>query len=296
MKRSQRISVAGLTLPLRAWMSRFALALMLLTALVLMVLSNNGAPVVERARTTVVDGVSPVLGVLVRPAHAVAGVVEGVRSLVLLFAENRRLREDNDRLRRWLYVAQQLEAENDALRTQLGFVPDPKPRFITARVIGDTGGAFVHSLLVGAGDRDGLRRGQAAVAGEGLAGRIAEVGDRSARLLLLTDINSRVPVIIESTGDRAILAGNNGPRPQLQFLPSKAPVSPGDVVFTSGHGGVFPPGLPVGMVVQVSESTISVEPVADLSRVRFVRVLDFGVDGLLPAPGEYDIAPAQGAP
>ena len=115
-------------------------------------------------------------------------------------------------------IAQRLDAENRQLRTMLHFVPDPRSSFISARVIGDHTGAFVREVLISAGEKSGLRKGQAAMTGDGLAGRVSEVGARSARVLLLTDINSRVPVVVERTRDRAILAGDNSNRPQLLYL------------------------------------------------------------------------------
>ena len=84
--------------------------------------------------------------------------------------------------------------------------------------------------------------------GDGLVGRVAELGDHAARILLLTDLNSRVPVVIEETRERAILSGDNTERPALAYLPPDARVSSGQRVVTSGSGGVLPAGLPIGTV------------------------------------------------
>ena len=138
----------------------------------------------------------PILDVMSRPASTIAEVVGAVRDLAALRAENVRLREENANLMHWQTLARQLDNENRALRGQLNFVPDPDPSFVTTRVVGDTGGAFVHSMLVNSGPRR-IRKGQAVIAGEVLVGRIAEVGQRSARVLLLTDINSHIPVMLE---------------------------------------------------------------------------------------------------
>jgi rod shape-determining protein MreC len=148
-------------------------------------------------------------------------------------------------------------------------------------VIADTGGAFAHSLVLNAGSRAGVGKGQAVVTGEGMVGRIAAVGERSAWVLLITDLNSRIPVTIAPAGIRAILAGNNSDRPRLVHLPPGVAISPGDRVVTSGHGGAFPPGLPVGIVAAVSEAGIDVRPFMDRSRIEYVRVVDFGLQGIL---------------
>ena len=112
----------------------------------------------------------------------------------------------------------------------------------------------------------------------------------------MTDINSRIPVVVESTGDRAIVRGDNSSRPVLQFLPDNTPISPGDRIVTSGHGGVYPPGLAVGAVSEVSDSGISVQPFVDWSRLSQAVILDYGVDGILPAPEQVPISPTRSPP
>jgi rod shape-determining protein MreC len=149
--------------------------------------------------------------------------------------------------------------------------------------VGDAGSAFVRSMLLNAGARDGVRNGQAVMTADGLAGRITEVGDSSARVLLITDINSRIPVMVERTRDHAMLSGDNSRQPQLNFLPPGVQVQLGDRIVTSGHGGTYPAGLPVGVVASIGDrGVIRVEPLVDWSRMEFVRVVDFGISGVLP--------------
>ncbi len=286
MKRGSGSTSTGLALPLRVWAQRFTFLLLVGFAFGLMLLSRAETVVLERARATVVDLVTPILEVLSAPAEAMGGLVDRVESVLQVYAQNEFLREENERLAQWQELARRLQAENAALRAQLVYVPDTRPRFVTARVVADTGGVFVNSVLINAGAGRSVRRGQAAMHADGLVGRVATVGERSARVILLTDLNSRIPVVVESTGDRAVLAGDNGPRPQLWYLPANAPVSPGDRVLTSGHGGVFPPGLAVGIVSEVTEIGMKVQPYVDWARMDYVRILDFGADGILPAPHE----------
>jgi rod shape-determining protein MreC len=99
---------------------------------------------------------------------------------------------------------------------------------------------------------------------------------------LLTDINSRIPVSLDTTHERAILAGDNTDRPQLIYLPPHAKPQLGDKLVTSGDGGVFPPGLVVGVVASIESNGVRIEPSADLSRVEYLRVIDFGLSGVLP--------------
>ncbi|MCC7017039.1 MAG: rod shape-determining protein MreC, partial [Rhodospirillales bacterium] len=212
--------------------------------------------------------------------------------LVRVHEENAVLRAEVEKLRQWESAARHLEAENESLKTLLKWAPPPEATFVTARVIADTGGTFVHSMIVGAGTRDGVKKGLVVMTGDGLAGRIAAVGNHSSRLLLLTDLNSRIPAIVERTRTRAILAGDNTDRPRLIYLSDGGAVAVGDRIVTSGHGGVFPPGLPIGVVTSVAEGGVLVRPFVEQARLEFVRVVDFGLERILESSPPPRIEPA----
>jgi rod shape-determining protein MreC len=263
--------------PLKAWVQRFAFLLLVAVALSIMVIGKTEIVGVEHVRAAVTDAFAPILNLLTRPTDVLVEGVDNLRELADLRAENARLRAEQDRLMHWQTAARRLEVENGALRDLLNLVPAPEINFISARVVGDLGGAFVRSVLVDAGSRDGIEKGQAAVTGSGLAGRVFEVGHRAARLLLLTDINSRIPVVIERTRDRAVVAGNNSALLRLLYLDPEVEVEIGDRVVTSGHGGAIVPGLPVGIVTSVTDLGIKVQPFVDWDRLEYVRLLDYAL-------------------
>lgn len=289
MKPRNGSSVLRLAVPVKVLLQRFAFLFLILAAFGLMLLSKAETTLMERASEVVVDVFAPIMDALSQPAAVVSDVVRTARELASIRTENERLRRENARLLAWQEAARRLMAQNDALMGLLDFKPDPRARHVAARVIGDSGGAFVRSMLVNAGERDGLRKGQAVVTGRGLAGRIAAAGLRSARVLLITDINSRVPVLVETSRDRAILAGDNSGRPRLAFLPANAAVRTGDMIVTSGHGGVFPPGLPVGRVVLAGDGVVRVQPFVQFDRLEFVRVVDYaGVSAVIESAHDDD--------
>jgi len=267
--------------PVKSAAQRFAYMGLVAAAFALMIFGKIDNVVVERARTMMTDAVAPILSTVSRPIDSVSEFARKVEALWGLHAENERLREQNARLIQWQAVARRLEAENQSLRELLNYNDAGSIGYVTARVIADTGGAFAHSLLINAGARAGIEKGQAVVTGDGLVGRISGVGRRSARILLLTDLSSRVPVAIEPGRVRAILAGDNSDRPRLVRLPPGADLSPGDLVITSGHGGAFPVGLPVGVVASVSDAGIAVQPFVDRAQLEVVRVVDYGLAGIL---------------
>lgn len=247
----------------------------------LMLIGKADTIVIERARMAASDAVAPILQVMAEPAAVIAQFVSNVRQLAAIRQENANLREVNSRLLEWQAVAQKLENENRQLRGLLGTTYEPEAKSVSARVVADSGGAFVQSILITAGSRDGVAKGQAVVTGEGLVGRVTLSGFRSARVLLVTDINSRIPVRVGEAGDRAILTGENSNWPQLNYLGTKSAVVPGDRVVTSGDAGAFPPGLPVGRVIVADETMVLVEPFAARDRLQYVEVLDFGLSGIL---------------
>jgi rod shape-determining protein MreC len=279
----QHPGMVGRLATLRLLAQRFAFLTLVLASFVLMLLGKADTILVERLRLFVDDRLAPVLDVMSRPAAAIASVVNAVHDLAALRAENVRLAEENLRLQHWQTVARELDNENRALKAQINYLPDPEAAFITARVIGDSGGAFVHSMLLNVGSRDGVRKGQAVIAGENLVGRIAEVGDRSSRILLLTDINSHIPVVVEGSRAKAILSGDNGDRPRLNYLSPNSNAAPGNRVVTSGHGGVFPPGLPVGVIASAQDGVMRVEPFVHRHELEYVAVVDYGLPGVLPS-------------
>jgi rod shape-determining protein MreC len=270
--------------PRRAAIQRVSFPILVLLSIAAIVLGKADQTVFESIRMSVADAAAPTLDALSRPLVAAEDMAERAWGIVAAYQDNARLKAENERLLRWRRAALDLAAENARLRKLLKLAPEAAISYVTARVIANSGGAFARSLMVDAGSGSGVARGQAAITGDGLAGRVAEVGTRAARVLLVTDLNSRIPVILESSHQRAVLAGDNSERPQLRYLDPAAPVKIGDGVVTAGQGGVFPPGLPVGVVASVEDGVPRVEPYAELSRVEYLRIVDYGLADGLPAP------------
>ena len=271
-----------LALPLKSLIQRFAFVLLVGAAITIMILSRAEPRLVDNLRGAVSDAATPILEFFSHPAASFASLVENVDAVLDVHEENARLEKQNAQLLNRQAVAEQISRENAELRLMLHVVPDPQASFITARVISDSGGPFVRTVLINAGKQNNVRRGQAVITSEGLTGRVVSAGQHSARILLLTDLNSRIPVVVESSRARAVLTGDNTPRPRLEFLAIDARVGVGSRIVTSGHGGIFPPGLPVGIVFSVGEERVLVQPYVNWDRLEFVTVLDYTLPGFLP--------------
>lgn len=270
-----------LSIPVRQALSKLTLPVLITAAFGLMLLGKADALLAERARMALADALAPIYAVMASPLARVHAAIENARNLLTVYEDNARLRAENERLRRWQSVALALDAENTTLKKNLNWIPEAAPSFITAPVVADAGGVYARAVLLSAGPNHGITKGQIALDDRGLVGRVTEVGARSVRVLLLTDLNSRVPVILENSRARALLVGTNGVRPRLQHWPEGVQPAEGERVVTSAEAGAFPAGLPVGVVRYNANNVPEVDPAARLDRLEVVRLFDYGSKGAL---------------
>jgi len=265
-------------LPLQGWGFRGTSLVFVLSGVALFALSSSNAATMQQARIMITDAVAPVIGAINHPLQIASEYIATVSGLAQMQSEIEALREENSRLREWHNVAQTLKAENERLTDLVKLSVPPPHGFITARVISDAGNAYAQSVLVLAGAEDGVVKGQAVLSGDGLVGRIVEGGEKAARVLLLTDINSRVPIEIEGTKTRAILAGQNHAFPRLDHLSADHGIETGRRVVTSGHGGLFLPGLPIGRTYVDEHGEVFVQLFAKTEQLTYVRMIDRVLD------------------
>ncbi|MGA3000192.1 MAG: rod shape-determining protein MreC [Acetobacteraceae bacterium] len=261
-------------------LARLTLPAMVVASFGLMLVGKVDTVLVERARIAVYDASAPIYAALAEPIGQLHGAIAEVAGLWELREENARLRDENERLRRWQSVALTLDAENQQLMAAMHWIPDPEASYVTGRVVADAGGVYAKAVLLSVGPNHALHKGQIALDERGLVGRITEVGSRTARVLLITDMNSRVPVILESSRSRAILAGTNGPLPLLLYWSDGTVPKDGERVVTSAEANAFPANLPVGTVRYNASGVPEVEPDANLNALDIVRVFDYGLNGL----------------
>ncbi len=285
-----------LSIQARQAIARLTLPLLIVLSLAIMLLGRAAPYVPERARTALSDALAPIYAVLVVPLSTARDAAEDVVQVFTLRSENLRLRAENERLRHWYDVAMALDAENATLKANLHWIPDPALSYVTARVVADAGGVYARSVLLSVGPHNAVRKGQIALDASGLVGRVTEVGARSARVLLMTDINSRIPVTLEQSRAKAILVGANTPYPKLMYLPEGTHPAEGERVVTSAEANAFPAGLLVGTVHYGSGPQPLLDPAANLERLEIVRVFDYGLGGIVPpeAPGRTVMAEPRG--
>jgi rod shape-determining protein MreC len=283
--------VIRLSIPVRQALAKLTLPVLIAASFGLMLLGKADALLAERARMALADALAPIFGVVAQPVATVRGIFDDIAGMVTVYQDNARLREENERLRRWERVARALDAENATLKADLHWIPEPAARYVTAPVVADAGGVYARAVLLSLGPNHGIKKGQIALDDQGLVGRVTELGARSARVLLITDINSRIPVVLENSRARAILVGTNGPRPRLMYWPEGVQPAEGERVVTSPEANAFPAGLPVGTVHYARSHAPEVDPAARMDRLEVVRLFDYGLYGVV-APEA--LAPLRG--
>jgi rod shape-determining protein MreC len=219
------------------------------------------------------DLLSPAISIAKSPLQAIKDAKDWATRSVQLYADNAILRSQNAALMQWQARAKEMEAENRALRELMNVIPAQKHEFITARLVTDNAGPYSHSALIMGENGQGLQKNRAVINEQGLVGRVIEAGNTSARVLLLNDMNSRVPVMSERGHEKAIMVGSNTGLPTLSYLPVNHKLIEGDRIVTSGDGGVFPGGIPVGLIVKNEAGIVEVQPFANPSQVEYVSII-----------------------
>ncbi|WP_299566863.1 rod shape-determining protein MreC [uncultured Sulfitobacter sp.] len=264
--RSQSSDYTG---PLR----RLLLAVLALVLAGIFVLWRIDSPRVERFRAQITDQLVPNLDWAMAPVTGTINLLRDFQSYQRLSEQNQELRSELRRMQTWKEAALQLEQENARLLDLNNVRLDPRLTYVTGVVMADSGSPYRQSVLLNVGARDGLIEGWATMDGIGLVGRISGVGENTARVILLTDASSRIPAIIQPSGQRAIVAGDNSAAPPIDFLENPDLVRPGDRIISSGDGGVFPEGLLIGQIAADPGGRLRVRLAADFERLEFLRVL-----------------------
>lgn len=266
----------------RVFIRKLLVAALFVSALVFMMLSKADTLILNKITNSVVQSFSPVVRVMQFPAEVLYAVYDKIRDITLVYSENKHLKAENADLLMLKNQMRTLKAENKLLGQMLNYTPPPEASYITAKIVAEEGDGFSHSLIAYTDNASQVRKGQVVLGAESVVGRVESVSGSYIRVLLFTDINSRVPVVIERNRIRGILSGDNTTVPKLLFTAAGSDIKDGDMVVTSGVAGVFPTGLPIGVVSKITKDAISVETISDIERLEYVKIVDYGVyDGML---------------
>jgi len=221
----------------------------------------------------------PVGGVFAAPVRWFGHASDYVGGYFFAVSENRRLKRELAELQPWRDQAIALKNVNARYESMLGIRPEPPVAMRTARSITDTRGPFSKARLLDVGAGRGIKVGNPVINEHGLVGRIVGVSPGVSRMLLLTDVASRTPVLIDRTDARALLTGDGSGNPRLEFVRGVGSVQAGDRILSSGDGGGFPRGVPIGVAAKGIDGSWRVKLFSDRGAIDYVRVMlfeDFG--------------------
>ena len=252
---------------------RFLHLIIILIGFALIFIGKADLLAIRTLQTNVSGIFAPLFNVVAAPVRAVETMFEGMRTVASLREETVRLRAENERLKRWRRRSEILESENRQLRTVLGAVIPADRQAVTARAIAAPGSSFSHTMMITHGTDKRIQRGDPVVTADGLVGYIIEVSKRHSWVLMLSDVNSRLPILLSTSSWPGLAIGQNSDMLSLSFLPLEAEPKENELVLTSGHGEILPPGLPVGRVVKGVGQEYYIQPVVNLRKVAFVSIL-----------------------
>jgi rod shape-determining protein MreC len=237
--------------------------------------ASGDEPAYGVLRGGVAQTAGPVSGLFAAPVRWVGAASDHVAGYFNAVEENRRLRQQLAELEPWRDQAIALKNINARYEAMLGLRVEPPVAMATARSVSESRGPFANARLLDAGSNNGIRIGNPVVNEHGLIGRIVGVTPGVSRMVLLTDVASRTPVLIDRTDARAIMTGDGSDNPRLEFMRGADAIQSGDRILSSGDGGGVPRGVPIGVAARGIDGSWRVKLFSDRGAIDYVRILLF---------------------
>ena len=250
---------------------RFSLFALIVFSIILIYVETIEAKPLDYLRSFIKDTIYRGSVVVSLPSKGFKSVVSTVGNHLNLYNEIIKLKEENAQLQEQIYDPGFLIFENKQLRQLLDEQVTSSTNLVSARVMLDKQSPYLNSFIINSGSNKEIKNGMAVLDGKNFVGRIVDVNFFSSRVLLVTDLNSKIPVSIEPSGHQAILSGHGTKEPTLEYLPKNHTVQSGNKVYTSGKEGIFSPGIPIGEVRMDAEK-IFVSLFSDISQIMFVNI------------------------
>ena len=274
--------------------AQLPLVIVIALAVVLVLLGKAQVGLFDRARAHATDLMAPMLEKMRAPVAGFDRWIGSIGEIFSVYEQNLKLKEENARLRQWRNVAITLQGRVNRYQALLHAVPDPQMNRVLARVIGRASRPFLQTMILDAGRGHKVLPGQAVMDARGMIGRIYLTGQRTSWVILLTDLNSRIPVTIAPRNVQAMMTGDNSATPVLNLMSHTVTLHAGEQVTSSGDGGLLPAGLPIGTVVSDGAGGWRVSLLADAAASQDVEILNFSKPPEAPPPTAQLPAEAAG--
>ena len=250
---------------------RFSLFILIIVSVLLIFLETIDAKPLNKIRSFIKDIVYRTAVVANYPTKIFSGSYNIVENHFNLYENYNNLKKENEDLKNKYSKSEFLELENSQLRKLIDEQAQSESNLVSARVMLEEQSPYLNSFVINIGANKELKNGMAVLDGKNFIGRIVDVNFFSSRILLVTDLNSKIPVISEPSGNHAILSGHGDNKPTLQYLSENHKIQEKDKIYTSGKEGIFAPGIPIGEA-KIRKDIVEVQLYSELSEITFVNI------------------------
>ncbi len=250
---------------------RFSLFILVIFSILLIFLETIEAKPLNKIRSFIKDVVYRTAVVVNYPTKIFSGSYNIMEDHFSLYKDYNDLKKENEVLKNEYSKSEFLELENSQLRKLIDEQAQSESNLVSARVMLDEQSPYLNSFVINIGSNKEIKNGMAVLDGKNFIGRIVDVNFFSSRILLVTDLNSKIPVISEPSGNHAILSGHGNSRPTLEYFSENQKIHENDIIYTSGKEGIFAPGIPIGEA-KIAKDIIEVQLYSEISEITFVNI------------------------
>ncbi len=250
---------------------RFSLFILIIISALLLFLESIETKPLNFLRSVIKDSIYRGSVIVSSPIKGVGALFENTKKHVTLYGNYEKLKKENEELKSKVFNSEFLTLENNQLKEIIGEQIDSDSNYIASRVMLDKQSVYLNSFILNSGSNKDIKKGLAVLDGKNFIGRIVDVNYFSSRVLLISDLNSKIPIVVEPDGHQAILSGRGKKEPILEYLPENASLENGNKVYTSGKEGIFSPGIPIGEI-KIVKNKIIVDLFSDLTQITYVNI------------------------
>ena len=250
---------------------RFSLFILIVISILLLFIESIESKPMNFVRSIIKDTIYRGSVIVSSPVKVAKSVFQSTKNHITLYSNYEKIKEENEELKNKISKTDFLTLENIQLKEIIAEQIDANSNLISSRVMLDKQSPYLNSFILNAGSNKNIKKGMAVLDGKNFIGRIVDVNYFSSRVLLVSDLNSKIPIVVEPQGYHGILSGRGKKEPSIEYLPENNTLENGNKIFTSGKEGIFSPGIPIGEV-KIKENKINVELFSDLTQITFVNI------------------------
>jgi rod shape-determining protein MreC len=260
---------------IRALFSKVETVVFVLLCLVLIVTSKANHKITNNISMAIASVAVPFSSAISMPLNSVVNLATGFQELMNAKNQNAKLLQENHQLKSLYIKSLNISQENKQLKDIVRYASVKSTQFTAAHLISRSHQSYSHNAFISAGENRNIKENNVVIGKDSMIGRVYQVGSKKSRILLVSDINSRIPIIVSGSGVKGILAGDNGEIMEILYLGKDHPVEVGDLVFTSGDGDTIPPGFLVGSVVKIGKYSAFAKMAENVNSLDLVGVVNY---------------------